>query len=472
MKGLLWVLFEKVGLAALSMLVAFWYAILLGPEGFGIASMFLATTLLVTAIQNNMQQNPLVATNLDFASAMYASIKGWLLISVVTVALLYFALISYWGGEYWLLVLVCICHVPISSISKVLLAELLRNQEYKTIALRSVLGKLLGVVAGIALAYMGKVKLAILVQSLVDISVQLVIMATRSQLFSLSKVFTRFSRKETGIFVALLREGIPSGLSVIDGSFKNRGALILLGVLLGPYSSGVFALAMKLVDVPRTMIGYGLTTWAIGKLRASANSDILLRDVFVSVNHIGILVLAPAYLGMAAISLPLLTQFFGSEWAEASVITMLLCFYYLVLSLQLFVPPLLVIKQRTHKTMWATILSSVIAIVGSVFLVPALQIYGLLVALFLSLIPLLYKQDSETSKLLGVTTLNVIKETIGLILSAIIMLSALAYSRYWLEYENLYLLIVIGVFSYTLCLSFLYLLGMLDKAKFKKIISL
>ncbi|GAB2649409.1 oligosaccharide flippase family protein [Vibrio panuliri] len=472
MKGLLWVLFEKVGLAALSMLVAFWYAILLGPEGFGVASMFLATTLLVTAIQNNMQQNPLLATKVDFSTAMYASIKGWMLISVFTFLALYALMSLYWGDEYLALILVCVCHIPISSLSKVLLSELLRNQEYKTIALRSILGKLLGVVAGVSLAYAGHVKMAILVQSLVDLTIQLVVMATRSSLFSFRKIFTPFKRDERRLFRALFREGIPSGFNVIDGCFKTKGVIVLLGVVVGPYASGVFALAMKLVDVPRTMVGYGLTTWALGKLKAASTDIEKLRTAYVSISYVGVLVLAPAYLGMIAISLPLLNLFFGPEWSEAAYITNWLCVYYLVLALQLFVPPVLVITQNTHKTMKATVFSTCIMVIGSLVLVPILGLYGIIVALFMSALPLFYKQDVETKSLFSLTSLSAIKASAGVLLSAGAMLFVLVNINYQYGIDNMYLLIPIGIAVYGLCLITLYCTGLLNKQKLKSILSM
>lgn len=460
-------LFEKVGLATLSMMVAFWYAILLGPEGFGIAAMFLATTLLVASVQNNIQNNPLLATKEEFSVAMAASLKGWMLISLLTGLLLYLVLIHYWGNDYALLIVICVLHIPISSVSKVLLSELLREQQYKTIALRSILGKLLGVVVGIALAFQGQVKLAILVQSLVDLSVQLIVMAIRSQCFSIKMFFRRFDAQERHLFYQLVREGLPSGLNVIDSGFKTRGVVILLGILIGPYASGVFSLAMKLVDVPRTMIGFGLTTWAIGKMRAASENKQALCSVYVSASYVSALILTPAYLGMLSVSFPLLNEFFGSEWNEAAYVTNWICIYYLLQSIQLLVPQLLVISQRTHKTVTATMLSTTMMLIGGYILVPLIGMNGIVLAMFISLIPMFYKQEKEIKEILGVSSLFMIKSTFSLLFASILMSIVVLIFNVIFQWVNLYILILIGALFYLLLLLLFYYFGLINKSSLK-----
>lgn len=467
MKGLIWVLLEKFGLASMSMLVAFWYAILLGPEGFGTASMFLATALLLSAIQGNMQRNPLLAVTEDFSIAMHSSIKGWLVISIITGLILYVGMILYWGVEYNAIIFLCALYLPISTMSKALLAELLRSQEYKTIALRSVSGKFAGIVVGVLLAYSGHVTLAIIAQCFVDLLVQTVVMVKRSKIFRFQHLTDGFSRDERALFFSMFKEGIPSGLTIIDIGFKTKGAILLLGVLIGPYAAGVFTLAMKLVDVPRTMIGFGVTTWAVGKFKARVGQQEALREVYALVTLIGFMVLFPAYFGMIAIAEPLIHQFFGQEWHEAIFITQLVCVYYFLSSYQVFVQPLLIVTKNTHKTVKATIVSAVITLAGGALCVPFFGLYSIVIALYISLIPIFYQQEIEVTRLIGVNSIAVAKSTLMILVSSLVMCVLVVYSNQEMGLDSLIMLIAIGGLLYCLLLSLCLVFGLINKSKLR-----
>lgn len=449
LKGLLWVFFEKIGLTLLSVVATFWYAIILGPEGFGFAAILLSIPLLISGIQDSIQQFPLIASNKDVSTVFSASLKGWLIISVALSVLLFLFLIYFYGFEYWVLILLAVLHIPISSLSRVFVADLIKKQAFKELALRAFLGKLLGVFSGLLSAYLGFVKLAIILQSLVTIVVAFVVMLRSSQLLPELK-FRIFQPIDWTIFKSLVVEGVPSGFNVLEQGVKSHGLVVLLGFFIGPSAAGLYSLAIKLVDLPRVLVGFGFSSWAMGKFHAVKENNHKLLYVFESAFICSLLILFPCYVGMITLSDILIKELFGAEWGNASIILAWLSSYYFIVSLFLFLPPLQVLYKTTYKTLPINVFSTVVILFSLIFFPDHFGLYSPLIGMFFTLLFIVPKFSIEMSLALKSSTYVVMKSVPVLMLLSFLMSLSVQAFRYLLDVDNVPILIVFGVLSYLL----------------------
>lgn len=457
MVGLLWVFFEKVGLTLLSILATFWYAVILGPDGFGFAAILLSVSLLVSGVQDSIQQAPLLSAEKGDYDVYAVSLKGWLFLSLLTSTVLFLLLVSVYGVEYWGIILFSVLHIPVSSVSRVFVADLLKRQEYRKLALRAFLGKILGVSIGLALAFFGYVKLAIILQSFVALAVALVVMIKQSEILSALRphIFSTINYK---LFKRLFVEGIPSGVNVLEQSAKNHGLIIFLGLFVGNAASGLYSLAIKFVDIPRVLIGFGFSSWAVGKFHSAKEDSVKLLGLYTISSSWAAMVLAPCYFGIMSVAEPLITEFFGAEWTSAANVLCWLALYHCIMSIFLLLPPLQVLFKRTYNTLLISSLSTIVILLSVVLFSSSLGIYSPIAGMFISILLVFPKYTSELNDILRAPKGYIASCFIGFFSCAALMAATVKYSEGLFDLDNLYLLIAIGALSYALYLSILFLI--------------
>jgi O-antigen/teichoic acid export membrane protein len=456
MKGLLWVFFEKFGLTLLSVIATFWYAAILGPEGFGIATILLSVSLLISGIQDNIQQFPLLASRGNKTHVYLTSVKGWLLISVFVSVLLFFALINIFGFSFWFLILLSVLHIPISSVSKVFVADLIAKQAYKQLAMRAFWGKIIGVFSGLFLAYIGYVQLAIIFQSFVALLVALFIMSRSSELFSEVKLGL-YEGFDWRLLISLIKEGIPSGVSMLESGAKSHGLIVLLGIFIGPNASGIYALAIKFIDIPRKLIGYGFSSWAMGKFHAVKDDYTVLLGVYKTAYLWSSMVLVPCYFGLIAVSDSLVSTFMGEEWKDVPSILSWLALFNCIMSLYILLPPLQVLSKTTYNTLPVSLASTATLLLFVIFGAQYFGLYAPIIGIFVSLLIIIPKFSSELSKILKIPFLSLLKLIAGFFIAGFLMLIAIELIKLKLQVDNLYLLVLSGVLVYSisvLCLTY------------------
>lgn len=458
MKSLLWVFFEKVGVTLLSIIATFWYANLLGPTGFGLAILILSTSLFVSTILENFQQYPLIAANENIDEVFMTSAIGWLIFSFLISLVLAIILFLIYGSQWWLLILLSVSYIPVSSFSRVYIADLIIKQKYKQLALRSFWGKLLGVAAGLIVAYLGYAELAIILQSFIAAFVALLIM-----IFSNKTLLNRKVKFNLQQFTLLVKEGVPSGFAVIEQNVKSHGLIILLGMFAGVHVSGLYALAIKLVDIPRTLIGLGFTTWATGKFHQVRYENSKLLNVFNTAFLFCCSVLIPSYIGLIAVSTPLIVEFFGTEWLEASDLIVWLALYQCIFCLYLYLPPLQVLFKTTYRTLVVNIISTLMIIFSIILLSGILGKYAPLVGMYASLIFIIPKYSLEMARALNTDLLSLLKIICGSILSACIMFFCIHMVEERFEISNLYILIAVGLITYSFSFLCFNLANIIDR---------
>ncbi|MEH6729401.1 MAG: oligosaccharide flippase family protein [Pseudoalteromonas distincta] len=458
MKGLLWVFFEKIGLTVLSLIATFWYANLLGPTGFGLSVVILSSALFISGIVDNIQQFPLIAAAKNTVNLNETSALGWLVISVGIAVILYVVLFSIYGSEWALVLFFAVFYIPISSLSRVYVADLIIKQHYKSLALRAFWGKAIGVTVGLFCAYLGYVELAIILQSLVAVFIALIVMMlSNTNLLKAGKKF------DSPLFFSMLREGVPSGVTVIEQSIKGHGLIVLLGIFSGAQISGLYALAIKFVDIPRTIIGFGFSTWATGKFHNFRAEPAKLNNFFNAAMLACSAILIPAYIGLITVSDTLVIQFFGADWLDAASIIVWLAFYYCVLSLYVFLPALLVLFKTTYNTLMVNLFSTAAVVLSVVFLSDYYGQYAPLVGMYFSLLFLVPKYTVEMLRALDTSFESFYQLFSGVITSALVMFTIVSVYKINFLSHNLYQLIAIGVIAYIVTFLMLIVVNIIDR---------
>lgn len=472
MKGLLWVFFEKVGLTAISLVATFWYASILGPNGFGTSVVFLSFSMLISAIQDGPQKNPLLATTLDYKYIALISFKGWMILSFFISILLYIFMYFKWGAEYWLLILLSILHIPVSAMSRMFIADLIIKQKYKNLALRSVLGKALGVGLGLILAILGYAQYSIVVQSLTALCVSLIVMWRSSNLLYKSDMKWSFDKTERLLFLDLVKEGLPSAVNSINYSIRGHGFIVLLSFLVGNSAAGIFSLSMKLIDLPRTMIGFGFTSWATGKFKSIFSDKLKLKDTYLVALSALMLIMVPSYVGVIALSDVLVHTFFGREWSPVIEVTNWLAIYYLIMTTFLYLPILMILDKTTHKMVPFTLTSLVVLIVSVALLAPHFGVMGPVISLYISSMIIFPKQIRELVKTSGVRFTEMMKITLSYVFSALVMYFAVSFAKDEVAILYPYSLVLIGVFVYILCMFVMFISGVAKYEMIDKLIKM
>lgn len=454
MIGLLWVFFEKAGLTIFSVLATFWYASLLGPTSYGHVAVVLGITLFISSILENLQRASLISVDKNIESVFSCSLVGWLFVSIICGLLCFICIFFIYGDEYAHLAVIAALYLPLSSVSRVFVVELLRGQQFKSLALRAIAGKIVGVIVGLVIALYGFAAIALILQSVIDIFVALIVMLYIRSKDNEYYIPLSLHGFRLDLFFRLFVEGLPTGVKGLEVSSKNHGIVPFVGLLLGPTSAGFLALALKFVDLPRLFVSNGFSGWAIGKFRSiKENRQELSRVYYIAFKWL-YLVLAPSYIGLAAISESLMLNFFDESWLPTSDLITSLALIYLISGFFTFVQPLQIIFIRAKRNMYLNLLS-VVVLFGFVWgFSPVFGDYVIVYGYLVSLVIVFFRCFSELDLMVGFGFFSHIKMSIIYLLSSCLMYFAITI----LDFYLLWFEVFVGVFLYVLVLVFMVFL--------------
>ena len=196
-------------------------------------------------------------------------------------------------------------------------AVLRRSFDYRSLAMRSVLGILIAGIVGVGLAFAGAGVWALAAQQVIERLVGTIILWVRSDW----RPKWRWSKPHA-------RELLPYGLNII----ASRGLIFtykqadrfLVGLLLGPVVLGVYALALRIFDTMAALLVQATTGIALSAFSRLQHDRPALRDTFYAVTELAALGAFPAFIGLAAIAPTLVALLFGAKWAASGPVLQIL----------------------------------------------------------------------------------------------------------------------------------------------------
>jgi len=382
--GILWIFSEKVIVSLLSFIATFWYAKILGPAGFGSIVVVLAIAQFISGVLGNIQNASLMSTGADQIREDYpVSLWGWLIVTGVISLILLFILLKVYSEFSWYLLALVVVYIPLTAIGKGYIAYSVRKQEFKNLAKRTLVGKVIGIACGLLLAFNGSAAAAVVAQVVVAYSVSLVSLVFLTD-------YENKLRFNISKYLRLVVEGVPSGVRAMEAQFRERGVIVLIGIFLGSELAGFYAVAMKFVNFPEKMVNNTFTTFSQPLFLSASGKKGGVACVYKSLQFFVCFLLLPIFVVLICLSSNIVGLFFDPEWnAAANIMVVLSAIYFLVTPIML-VPPLQMVVKRTEETYPADIISMIVIIMSVVLLGGIFGVYSAILGMFISSVILIY----------------------------------------------------------------------------------
>ncbi|WP_433765958.1 oligosaccharide flippase family protein [Pseudomonas putida] len=353
---LTWIFTEKFGLIFLSMITFIIYARLLSPEELGVGTIIIAIVEVIGILYSSVLEDPLVRLErLDerqIATAFWAAV----LASLVSIAIISGVAVL-WLDSPSLQWMTAVASVKIlfTMMARVYVAQMRRSSNFRMLASRTLLGKVFGGVTGIAVALWGLGAWAVITQALVMELVSIVVLMNGDR--------RRIPWIIDGPFLReLIRTGLPVAINTLSSQTLQRGVNVVLGITAGTHAVGMFNLAMRIIDLPRTAFYNGLMSYALPAFaRRSAEPARLIGFICDSTAVSGFL-LTPVFIGIAVTAEDIILLIFGAKWADAIPLLQVLACTAAIGNTAMYATTALVAVNRTHLTLKAEVGTTLLAL--------------------------------------------------------------------------------------------------------------
>jgi O-antigen/teichoic acid export membrane protein len=334
-RSLLWALLESGGLALTSFVTLVVFARLLSPHDLGTAALALSFVQLLNLPVEVLFQDALVqrrdvrAHHFDTAFTVSLALGAglcalcWLSAGPIGAVI---------GDPRAGTVLGYMSlSLPASGLASALVARHRRELRFRALAVRSLLGRLAGAFAAIALALLGAGVWAPVVQQVVSVALGAVLiwLATPGP-----------ERPRLGLGAAEFRELFAFGIGAVGANAFTmlipRAFLLQIGVVLGTEAAGYANLAFRTVDTLRDLAVAAIWRVAFPVFSRAARTQRLLRWAFAGSIELTAAVAFPAFVGRAAIAPEVIAQVYGARWAPALPFVVVLCGLALVYLVRIY----------------------------------------------------------------------------------------------------------------------------------------
>lgn len=365
-KGVFWSVIQKWGSNLISTLVFLILARLLEAKAFGLVAMASVAVSFIQIFLDQgfaeaiVQREEVEIEHLDTAFWLSFSMSMFLAVITIFVAGVIAALFK----EPQLVPILRVLSVSFlcSGLNSVQTALLQRQLRFKVLAMRTVIGNLLGGIAGVVMALMGFGVWSLVIKQLVD---------------SFSSVpllwFSSKWRPGTQISLTHFQELFSFGINVTGISFLNffnrRADDLLIGYYLGSVALGYYTVAYRLlllvIQVVTSVISQ-VTLPTFSKLQAEPER---IRHAFYKVTQYTSLVSFPIFFAMAILAPEFIVGVFGEKWVPSIPVMQILAFMGVLQSVQIFNGRVIVAMGKPDWQFQIYLLNAVVNVVSFLFVV-------------------------------------------------------------------------------------------------------
>ena len=229
-----WIVTEKFGVVFLSILSFFIIAKYLTPEELGVGVFILGIMELFSFFFTSIVDSSFISVknieDKNNGTVFWSS----LILSLITSVILVFGLSIYYSDSHLILmVIVASTYIPLQALSRVHIVHLRRAGQFKSLAQRSIFGKVVGMLVAIALAIYGFGTWALIAKA--------VIMSLVSSVTVLIayKVKIPFNI-ELPFLYRLVAIGLPASAKAFSSMSLLRGLVVMIETTLGSAQLGYF----------------------------------------------------------------------------------------------------------------------------------------------------------------------------------------------------------------------------------------
>jgi O-antigen/teichoic acid export membrane protein len=343
-----WSLIENGGLTLVSFLSLIVYLRILSVADFGLFSTALAFIellgVLVTMLFHNALVQRSIATDLHFNTAFTATMALSLLMALGCWAIApIFAAWVHQPSAARVLVWMSLIF-PCSAVSATLVAQQRRQFAFRTLALRSLIGRVIGGGIGITAAFMGAGLWSLVLQ-------QIMIAAIGSFVLWVSSDRTPRLQFRYGEFKQMIGFGMYSVSSLFLSISIRRVFTILATAFLGVETAGYLNLSFRVVDVLWATAASAVTQVALPLLAGLQFDAARLKRAYLASTQFSCLAIYPCFVGLGAVAPDIVEVLFGHRWQPSSPYLAILGFLVLVQVPRLQFTPLLTAVGRPRDSL-------------------------------------------------------------------------------------------------------------------------
>jgi O-antigen/teichoic acid export membrane protein len=347
-KSLVWSTLENGGLAIISFVSLIVYLRLLSAAEFGLFATALSLVELLAVVVTMLFHNALVqrpeVTELHFNTAFTATmvLSFALALGCYAIAPLFAewihqpsaAPVLTWMG----LVLPC------SGFSATLAARQRRHFAFKSLALRSLIGRVIGGGIGIAAAFMGAGLWSLVAQ-------QILIAAISSLVLWLASDKTPRLQFSFTAFKEMFGFGVFSVGGLFLSSSLRRVFTILASSSLGIEAAGYLNLSFRVVDVFWNIAATAVSQVALPLLAGLQFESGRLKRAYQASTQLSCLALYPCFVGLGVVAPEVVEVLFGSRWQPSAPYVAVLGFLVLLQAPRLLFTPFLTALGRPRDSL-------------------------------------------------------------------------------------------------------------------------
>lgn len=360
-RGFVWSAIQNWGSQTGGLIVFFVLARLLPPETFGLvalANVFLAFMQIFLEqgfAQALIQRQQIDPEHLDTAFWTSVTIGGIL------------SLTSFLGAEVvatffrqpqltpilqWFSLLFLI-----NSFSNVQRAILERKFAFKALAVRSLVGILIGGITGVIMAYLGFGVWSLVGQQLVSEGVAVLVLWTASDWRPSFRVSYRHFQHLFNFGIHIL------GFNLL--SFVNtRADDFLIGYFLGPVALGYYSIAYRVLTIMTQLLTSTSNQVALPTFSRLQEDLERFRAAFYLATRFTSAIAFPIFLGMAVLAPELVLLFFGAQWQPSVPVIRILAFMGIMQSVSYFKGSVFMAMGKPSWRLWLSLLNAILNVIG------------------------------------------------------------------------------------------------------------
>jgi O-antigen/teichoic acid export membrane protein len=361
-----WSVVENGGLALISFLSLIVYAHFISVADFGLFSIVLALVELMAMLVSMLFHDALVQRGENRELHYDTAFTATLALSGALCALCWF--VGPWlsrrmeAPEAGALLAWMSLALPLSAASATLVARRRRDLDFRVLALRSLIGRVAGAAAGIALVVLGFGYWGLLAQHLLMVLFGSLLLwlscADRPRL--------RFGTRE---FAELIGFATASVSALMLRFGIRRAFIVACGTALGTHAAGLFNMSFRVVDGLWAPAWTAVSQVALPVLSAARADERRFGRVFDRASHFVCLTLYFGFVLLAATAAEVVELLLGPRWMEIAPLVTLLALKALIQARRLLFGPLLTSLGRPQNLLLSEVaelvfLAGAIALLG------------------------------------------------------------------------------------------------------------
>ena len=301
--------------------VSFIMAAILAPELFGLLGMAMVFAGFAKNLAN-LGFRPVIIQRRDVDKKLLSTLF-WINSAFAGLMSLGLAILSpvlswsYQDERVWPIMAVLALTIFINSFATIPSALLQRKLEFSKLAIREIGAAVVSGVVGISMALMGTGVWA-LVSATVSTSIANVLFLNLAEPF----------RPEWTIDKKRLMESVNFGINItgfgVFNYFSRAVDVLIIGIMLGPVSVGLYSLALRFMNMPRDSITSVVTRVLFPKMAKTQEDDSRLARFYTRSIHAVSLAAFPMMFGISSVADSFVRCLLNSSWDEAIPIIQIL----------------------------------------------------------------------------------------------------------------------------------------------------